>query len=143
MELTWPEECWIKFCRQLIRERFLDNYYSVITLFMNWYNRFLPLLWQFVDIKDDSQLQTIVATVSKWQCQSHATMLCLFLQLIYSADTLCSPLSVFACNVSLWYFVLGTSCTRFIQKVICFSQNSHFLYTARQNQTLKGITVVK
>jgi hypothetical protein len=24
MELTWPEECWIKFCRQLIRGRVLD-----------------------------------------------------------------------------------------------------------------------
>jgi hypothetical protein len=29
MELTWPEEWWIKFCRQLKRGRFFDNYYII------------------------------------------------------------------------------------------------------------------
>jgi len=50
MELTWSEECWIKFCRQLIRERFLNNYYNQsYLLFIDWYNnRFLPLLWHFL-----------------------------------------------------------------------------------------------
>jgi hypothetical protein len=41
MELTWPEECWIKFCGQLIRERdsLIIITISIITLFMNWYNK--------------------------------------------------------------------------------------------------------
>jgi hypothetical protein len=51
MDLTLREEYWIKFCMKLIAVISHDNYYSLITLLVNWYNnRLLQMIRQFFRI---------------------------------------------------------------------------------------------